>query len=100
MTDPNFVKIGDEYFASEWFDFDREEKTAMFMHFYFRDEDEPETEAPAADERKFGEGCCPNCGDVHASWLGRYKNKDGVWRSDYKCDTCGQIFAEDDEGIP
>lgn len=51
-------------------------------------------------ETKWGNGCCPDCGGVHASWLGRYKNKANVWQSDYKCDDCGGEFSEVDEETP
>jgi hypothetical protein len=36
MTDPKYVKLGDEYFAPEWFDFDRGGKMKKYVRVRFK----------------------------------------------------------------
>jgi len=61
---------------------------------------EPRTDGGLPQQNKWGEGCCPNCGGIEATWQGRYKNKDGIWQADYECNECGENFSEEDPGIP
>lgn len=85
MTDPNRVKIGDEYFAPEWFDFDRSQKMAEKPTWEWdRDPDLEDNDDP-------GQCLCPNCNylcDPDDGSISEFLSGDN-W---YDCDNCGLTF--------
>lgn len=97
MTDPNFVKIGDEYFASEWFDLERIEKMPDFSEFY------PGTDpASAADDDSLDWDDietmeCPICGGGNLTYNGELYDDEEHLGSSYECDQCGHHFGENDD---
>jgi len=61
------------------------------MVHFFGDEQKPmpDSVTSAADD-----GSCPGCGDVHRSYVGHWRDKQGEIWDDFVCDECGQHYSD------
>jgi len=85
----NFVKMGQNSFAPEWFDFDRSEKMVSFFG------DTPEADdSPDFDEVE--KMTCPECKSENLEYLGEVYDDDYPEGSFFECNDCGLRFTEED----